>query len=371
MAANTGVLLIFGSPKFDHRQLLAGVISVTGDIKMAGGTTAGEIAESGFSTQTVVIMALSSKSLMFRTAIGINMSKDEFVCGTSLAEKFRGNGALHKALSLLIFPNGLGGDGVKVIEGLQSVLGKEFEIVGGYLGDDEKFVNTFQYYNGKVYKDSMAGLMIYGTDKYCTGIGVGSGFESIGNRLYCTESEGNVIKELDYVRALDHYKEFLGEERSKRLPGICLEYPFGLIDEKISIAGKVYFQLRCGLSVDHENGTITLAGSIPKGSALTLTTASRGDIINGAKLAAKKAKKDLNGAKPKVVLMFSCVACKMVLGRRTSEEVEAVQKVLGKDVPLLGFYTYGEIGPIDKSQKELSVTKFHNQTVVLWVLGSC
>ena len=63
-----GVLLIFGSPKFDHRQLLAGVISVTGDIKMAGGTTAGEIAESGFSTQTVVIMALSSKSLMFRTA---------------------------------------------------------------------------------------------------------------------------------------------------------------------------------------------------------------------------------------------------------------------------------------------------------------
>ncbi|MEI7707967.1 MAG: FIST C-terminal domain-containing protein [Chlorobium sp.] len=67
--------------------------------------------------------------------------------------------------------------------------------------------------------------------------------------------------------------------------------------------------------------------------------------------------------------MFSCVGRKLVLGRRIQEEVDAVREIIGLDVPLIGFYTYGEIGPIDKTKKELSSVKFHNETVVLWVLG--
>jgi hypothetical protein len=67
--------------------------------------------------------------------------------------------------------------------------------------------------------------------------------------------------------------------------------------------------------------------------------------------------------------MFSCVGRKLVLGRRTQEEVDAVRNILGEDVPIIGFYTYGEIGPIDKWKEELAAAKFHNETVVLWVLG--
>ena len=364
-----GTLIVFGSCRFDHRKLLTGITSVTGDIPMVGGTTAGEISTSGFSKQSVVIMALSSPILDFTTGIGLNMSKDEKACSVSLARKIRRKNAVKNALSLIIFPNGMGGDGVKVIEGLHQVLGTNIEIVGGYLGDDERFENTFQYYNGKVYRDAIPALLISGEKGFETGIGVRSGFESIGNRFYCTDSENNIVKKFDEERALDLYREFLGEERSKRLPGICLEYPFGLIDEKVSIAGKDYFQLRCGLTVDQEEGTITLAASIPKGSALTITTASRGEIINGAKLAALQAREALKNTVPQAILMFSCVGRKLVLGRRTQEEVDAVKKILGEDLPIIGFYTYGEIGPIDKMREELAITKFHNETVVLWVLG--
>ncbi len=364
------VLLVFAAMRFDHRQLLAGITSVFGEIPMVGGTTAGEISTSGFLTQSVVIMALSSEVLQFTTGLGKNMSQDEAACGVGLVDNIRKKTSLESALSLVIFPNGMGGDGVKVIEGIQSVLDTGFEIVGGYLGDDERFENTFQYYNGKVYKDAIAGLLVNGKNSFRTGIGVRSGFESIGNRFYCTDSEGNVVKKFDNEQALHLYKEFLGEERSKRLPGICLEYPFGLIDKKVSIEGKEYFQLRCGLSVDHEKGTISLAASIPEGSALTLTTASRGDIIKGAQLAAEQVNYCLKGAKPQVILMFSCVGRKLVLGRRTQEEVLAVKQILGEDVPIIGFYTYGEIGPIDKMKEELAQSKFHNETVVLWVLAS-
>jgi hypothetical protein len=263
----------------------------------------------------------------------------------------------------------MGGDGVKILEGLQEHLGTDFEIVGGYLGDDERFESTFQYYNGKVYRDAMPGMLVCGKNGYRTGVGVRSGFESIGNRFYCSASKGNVVEKFDEESALQMYKDLLGEERAQKLPGIALEYPFGLIDQKVSIGDKEYFQLRCGLAVDHSKGTITLAASIPEGSAITLTTASRSDIIKGAELAAKQALESLEGAKPKAIMMFSCVGRKLILGRRTQEEIEAVQKVLGNDVPLVGFYTYGEIGPIDKLKKNLKVTKFHNETVVLWVLG--
>lgn len=215
----------------------------------------------------------------------------------------------------------------------------------------------------------MPGLLILGKEGFLTGIGVRSGFESIGNRFYCTESAGNVVIKFDDEPALELYKKFLGEERSKRLPGICPDYPFGLIDDRVSISGKEYFQLRAGMSVDHENNTITLAGSIPEGSALTLTTASRGDIINGARLAALQARACLMGAKPEAILMFSCIGRKDVLGRRTSEEIDAVRQVLGQDVPIAGFYTYGEIGPTDKMTPHLATAKFHNETVVLWALG--
>jgi hypothetical protein len=365
----TKVLIVFAAMRFNHRELLSGITSVAGNVPMVGGTTAGEISSSGFSTGSVVVMALGNEELEFVTGIGHHISVDETACSAELINDILSKVAYDPNASLLVFPNGMGGDGLKVLEGLQLGLGKDFEITGGCLGDDERFASTFQYYNGAVYKDAIVGLMVVKKKGYRTGIGVRSGFTSIGNSFFCTSSEGNVVKEFEHANALELYKDFLGEERAARLPAVCLEYPFGIIDRNPVDNEEHLFQLRCGLSVDHEKGTISLAASIPEGSEVTLTTASRGDIINGAKEAAEQAKMSLGGATPQAIIMFSCVGRKLVLGRRIQEEVDAVRECIGKDVPLIGFYTYGEIGPIDNTKKELSAVKFHNETVVLWVLG--
>jgi hypothetical protein len=364
------VLLVFAAMRFEHKALLSGINAVAGEVPMVGGTTAGEISPEGFSEGSVVVMAITSSMLSFDSGIGLHMSNDEDACARSLITDIFTDAVMEEASSLLVFPNGMGGDGLRVLKGLQDVLGKNFEIVGGYLGDDMRFKHTFQYFNGKVYRDAIVGLLVSLKGDVRTSIGVRSGFESIGNSFYCTSSEGNVVKEFDNVSALGLYREFLGEERFERLPGICMEYPFGLIDENAGSSGERYFQLRCGLNVDKKNGTITFAASIPEGSAVTLTSASRGDVINGAREAAQQAMKRLRGVKPELIVMFSCVGRKLVLGRRTSEEVEVVRKCLGYDVPIIGFYTYGEIGPIDSSVEKLAEAKFHNETVVLWLLGS-
>ena len=142
----------------------------------------------------------------------------------------------------------------------------------------------------------------------------------------------------------------------------------GLIDDKAEIEGYNYFQIRCPVGINEQDKSVVFAASIPEGKEVTLTYSSRSTIINGSKLSAIQAKKTLKG-KARLIMMFSCVARKMVLGRRTDEEVNAVKKVFGKDVPIIGFYTYGEIGPIDKRVPTLRSTRWHNETVVIYVLG--
>ena len=365
------VALVFASQRFQHNDLLKGIQSVIGDIPLLGGTTAGEISTHGLGSETIVICLIASATLSFNTVVENGMLKDEEGCGQRLANKIISNASIGDAKSLILFPDGLvGGDGISLLKGIQSVLGNDFEIAGGFLADDGKFLKSFQFYNGACYKsDFVTALLISGNGKYVTSTGVRSGFESIGGEIYCTEANKNVVKKFDESRALDFYKDLLGKELSKRLPEICMEYPFGLIDSKATIGDQEYFQLRAGFGVNEEEGSITLAGSIPEGSAITLTTASRADIINGAKQAAIQAKEGLFGALPKLALMFSCFGRKQLLGRRTHEEIDAVKEVLGKNVPIIGFYSYGEFGPIDKNMDELKAARFHNETVVLWVIG--
>jgi hypothetical protein len=49
----------------------------------------------------------------------------------------------------------------------------------------------------------------------------------------------------------------------------------------------------------------------------------------------------------------------------TEDEVEAVADVIGRDVPILGYYSYGEIAP----QNATKLCGLHNQTVTLTLLA--
>ncbi len=362
------VLITFAAPKFKHQKLLNGIKSITKNTQMIGGTTAGEISPAGLSVNSVVILALKSKDIKFAVDIGKNISKSEKAAGSQLANNLLKKASKKTARSLLMLPDGLAGDGIAIIQGVKDVLGEDFEIIGGALGDETKFKNTYQYYNGKVFQNTVVG-MLFCSDKIKTATGVRSGWESIGARFKCTSAKGNVVNKFDDKTALEAYSEYLGAERAKKLPAIGLEYPIGLVDEKAQIKGYDYFQIRCPLGVNKKNGSVTFAASIPEGKEVTLTYSSRNSIVEGSTLAAEQAKKILGKAKPKLIMMFSCVARKIVLGMRTNEEIECVKKIFGENVPIVGFYTYGEIGPIDKSIPILKSTRWHNETVVLWVIG--
>jgi len=56
---------------------------------------------------------------------------------------------------------------------------------------------------------------------------------------------------------------------------------------------------------------------------------------------------------------MSCVGRKIIMKQRVEEEIEAVEEIFGPQTSLTGFYSYGEIAPIEDSM----YSHLHNQTM--------
>ena len=148
---------------------------------------------------------------------------------------------------------------------------------------------------------------------------------------------------------------------------LAITYPLG-----IKVSDLDEYLIRDPISAD-ENGAITCAAEIPEGSEVRLMIGSKEKAVEAAEDAARKLMKDFEeqGAKPKFVLMFNCIAREKLFAQRANDEIQSVMKIIGSDVPLLGFYTYGEIAPIKGEVRDTHniTSKFYNETVVMLAIG--
>jgi hypothetical protein len=100
-----------------------------------------------------------------------------------------------------------------------------------------------------------------------------------------------------------------------------------------------------------------------------MTMGNENDVIEAARKAAENAlaemKTDSGEIQAEAVFLYSCMARKIVLGSRTNEEVSEIRKIVGNEVPIIGFYTYGEYAPEKKRKQSF----FHNETVTLTIIG--
>jgi hypothetical protein len=119
------------------------------------------------------------------------------------------------------------------------------------------------------------------------------------------------------------------------------------------------------MSVNPEDGSISFAGEVPQGATIRLTCGDHSTILQGAQQAARLALQDVGKAVPVMVFVYSCMARKIVLGTRTGLELEEMRQVLGADIPMLGFYTYGEYCPV----RQAGPSMLHNETATVSVIG--
>jgi hypothetical protein len=196
------------------------------------------------------------------------------------------------------------------------------------------------------------------------GFGVQSGWSPIGLAKKITKAKENVLYELNNEPALKVYERFLGKHANK-LPSVGVEYPLGLIDKSWIMEGAEYCLLRATMSVNRENGSITFAGDVPEGAMVRLTCADSTSILDAARKAAGMALEQIGETIPAITFVYSCMARKIVLGRRITEELEQIRQNVGPGLPLVGFFTYGEFSPVRPS----GTCVLHNETVNVILIG--
>jgi hypothetical protein len=362
LSTRPDILWAFGAASYDQQQLLDGINSVSGGVPLLGCTTDGEICTCGLSSDSLVVMAMASDRICFHTAVVEHLSQDSYAAGLSLAGQLR-----HLKYNYLqIFSDGLSGNATRIIEGIQAVAGPEVQIAGGTAGDGGRFQRTYQYFGNRVLSDSLVGVAWAGD--FHMGTGMACGWTPVGIAKRVTRSVGNIVYELDGQPALNVYEKFLGKHAA-RLPSVGVEYPLGLLGPQGDVEQDGYFLCRATMGVDREKGAIVFAGDVPEGALVKITMGSESDIIEAAELAVREGLQGLTKSnpaiQPRAIFLFSCMARKIVLGSKTNKEILEVKHVAGEDVPIIGFYTYGEYAPIGKEKR----SHFHNETITLTIIG--
>ena len=358
------LITVFSTVAYDQKKMLEGVRSVSGEISLVGCSDSGEITTEGPVSKHVAVAALNSDTINFAIGVGAGADKDSHQAGVMAArevkKKTEGEVTLFMAIT-----EGLAENGAAIPRGIQEVFGRNFPIVGGAAGDDFLFQKTYQYCNDQVLTGAVIGIGLSG--KFSFGIGVRHGWEPIGLPMKVTKAEGAKLIEVNNRPALSIYEDYFGKKAEELIKEpiakMAYTYPLGM-----SVEGSPELLIR-DVVIANEKGEITCAAEIPEGSEIRLMLGDPEKAIQVAKEAAEGALVQLKGVKPKAVFVFDCMARNKLLGARIGEEIAAIQNVLGKEVPLIGFYTYGELAPLGGILGPECFSVWHNETMALMVLG--
>ena len=348
---------LFCAPLAGLEELIQGIREGAGTDQIIGCTTSGEISSHGLSINSAVLGGIVSDGIAFEIVTAGNLGKDSTAAGRQLAESFSATPQY-----IQIFPDGLTGNGCAILRGIADVLGDRLPVSGGAAGDNGEFRETLQFARGRIHRDTICGIGFYGD--FRLGTGVSSGWAPIGLAKKVTKARGRVVYELNGEPALDVYERFLGQHAEK-LPAIGVEYPLGYLLPANNAAQQDRYVLRATMAVDRKARAIIFAGEIPEGAMVNMTCGDKPSILQAAQTAAREARSAINDATPEMIFCYSCMARRIVLGRRTKEEIGRIRAEVGRQVPIIGFYSYGEFSQVGPAAQNY----LHNETVTLSVLG--
>jgi len=345
--------IIYMGINIDHQKVLNIIHHRINGIDLIGCTTDGEFSsEKGYMQDSVLLILFSSTEIDFisgkidLTGYNVENVKTEIDTMISKIDKQPRIGFL--------FSDGITLNSENSLEIMNNVFDGKIPFFGGAAADQWLFTGTKQFFGKTVLASSAVYLILCGDFEYS--FALGTGWNAIGHYGVINKSERNIVKQIDGIRAIDFYQDLLGEGA---IPSI--EMPMAIYNKEDS-----FMYLRTTLQNNvGKDGSITFLGNIPEGYKVRLTLVDRNSILDSVTSAVEKARKLFPpGKKPSIAICFSCTARRALLGLRTDEECRIVQTKLGGEIPVFGFYTYGEFSPPADSSK----TIFHNESFVCLLL---
>jgi hypothetical protein len=351
LGASAQLVLLFGNPRLvpTIQESLAQVRQAFPNAHVFGCSTGGEILGPRVRDGTLALTALAFDHSRVATARAPIDSVDRCsVAGEQLVRQLDPRGLRH----VFVLSEGLQVNGSDLVSGIKAALPPDVSASGGFACDGTFLQKTHVWCDGEPEQSTAVALGFYG-DRLHIGLSVTGGWRPFGPDRLITRSHKNVLYEFDGRPALALYKRYLGEHAAG-LPVTGLNFPL-----ELCTGPRQNRVMRALLSVDEKDQSITFAGNVPEGSYARFMMGQIEDLIGGALKAAKSSLDNLGDRQPHCSLLVSCAARRAVLKQRVEEEVEAVRDVIGAQTVLAGFYSYGEIGPLDAG----GPPELHNETM--------
>ncbi|HEV7635672.1 MAG TPA: FIST N-terminal domain-containing protein [Bradyrhizobium sp.] len=320
-----------------------------------GCSTGGQINSSDISDDEIVAAAIGFDATRLRLiSEEISDAHQSRSCGETIGRALN----QEDLAGVFVLSDGLNVNGSELVNGLVAAIGSGIPVTGGLAGDGADFAETLVGGDCVPRARLVVAIGFYGK-AIRIGHGSAGGWDLFGPRRKVTRSAGNVLFELDGEPALDLYERYLGPEDSKGLPGSALLFPIQVHDAAHPDSAVV----RTVLAIDKDARSMTFAGDVPQGWTAQLMHGNFDHLAEGAADAGRQARAGLGAGDgdSQFSLLISCIGRRLLMGQRTSDEVEAAGTELGGKTLKLGFYSYGEISPHAKS----GVCELHNQTMTV------
>jgi hypothetical protein len=346
-------VFMFATVGYDQHSLLRAVRETTGGVPLTGcsgeGTINGDDAdESNFS---VVVTAISSDELQWTNGLATGLENNPRAVGKRVAKELLPH-LSSDTIGLFVFPEGRAENFDHFFVGLEENLPSDqfLPLWGGGAGNDLNLGKpTYQYCDDEVVSDGVSYALLSGEAQ--TAWAISHSVIPIGGERIVTRSQGNVIYEIDGKPATEVFKEYLPEDalaadRDWVRYGISLALSFKapsyMKDEEYIVRGVPQLSLT--------DGSIIVQTEVEEGTSIWFSSRDKEKITTGFDRMATQIKNQLGGEKPELVFQFECVTRGKMMFRDQErlQILERFRQSLDPDAPWVGFYTIGEIGPVEE-----------------------
>lgn len=353
---SVSLAFVFASYEFDIQEVLAGAIAQLGNTPLIGFSTSGEISLEGSSRRSVSVALIYSEGIQVRSEWMGGYSGNSQETVKKLLEAIE----LDKQLdaNLLLVADGLHGDGEQLVKSLPE---GPYQLLGCLAGGDLRLGRTSQIGGAQAGTDGLAAALISGEIK--VGVGVGHGWQPVGAYFKVTMARGSLIRSIDGRPASEFYSRLFGYQAREwgfpPLNTLVRLYPLGIEQEN-----GANLQVRAPLMMEPD-GSLRMNTAIRDGSIGHLLVGSQEKCLEAARRATREALAALDGAVPVLAIVLTDASWQMLLQGQPGSDVQAVNKILGEDVPVAGGYTFGQLA----RSPETNEFEFLNQHIQVIIFG--
>ena len=342
--------LLFVSSGLDFSDALKRVRDAFPDLLLVGCSTAGEASSSlGFQDDSILLILFVSADVRFAAALGRDPSQDPETAVAEAVAQLRKQAGEEVPQLCFMLSDAIVSNPDLALRAIERHFGAPVPIIGGAAATYPPGDGAVVSIDDQVLSDAFVLLALHGPLEIATA--TETSWCPVGKAGVVTDAESNVIRSIDGIPALEFYRRALGADAT-----VFLGAPLAILEADGS------FRVRSPMTIDDESQAITVNGGVSKGDQVQLAFATVDDVHQGAGNVIERGLKRFPGVEePAFVFFCSCASRRMFLALDTESELAQVRERLSQNVPVVGFYGYGEIGADSIEQSP----KFHNQAIVL------